>query len=134
MIEITNKTISPDAVVNKAKTNGSGCVVTYIGVIRQSSRGKNVLSVEYKDTRGDAAAKLQRVVDEARQKWQLEGVAFTHRVGKLNVGDINLVVAVAAAHRTEGFAASQFIIYRFKEELPTSKIETYQDGTIWEGN
>jgi len=134
MIEITDKPISADEVVKKVKTDGSGCVVTYVGVIREYSRDKRVLSVEYRDTDGDAAKKLALITDEAAQRWPLEKVAFTHRVGRLEVGDINLVLAVASAHREQGFAAAQFIIDRFKEYLPTHKIETYQDGTSWEGD
>jgi len=63
----------------------------------------------------------------------VDNVAIYHRVGRLNVGDINLVVAVASAHRAEGFAACQYAIDRFKQELPTSKKETYLDGSVWEG-
>ncbi len=68
--------------------------------------------------------------EEARQRWQVENIAISHRVGKLKVGEINLVVAVASAHRSEGFAACQYVIDQFKERLPTRKTETYQDGSI----
>ena len=131
MIEITAKPISPNLVVNKVKTDSSGCVVTYVGLIRDYSRGKRVLSVEYKDTEGRAENKLQEIVSETRQKWQLNNIAIYHRIGKLKVGDINLVVAVASAHRQEGFAACQYAIDRFKQALPTHKKETYKDGSIW---
>jgi molybdopterin synthase catalytic subunit len=130
MIQITKETISPEQVVARAKTNGSGCVVTYVGLIRDNSHGKPVLSVEYQDSLGNAEKALQIIADEARKRWQLEDVAISHRIGKLRVGDINLVVAVASAHRGEGFAACQFIIDRFKESLPTRKTETYRDGGI----
>lgn len=131
MVEITKNPISPELVVNKAKTNGSGCVLTYIGVIRENSRGKPVLSVEYEDPDGTAQDKLRKIVSEIKQKWQLEGVAICHRIGKLKVGDINVVLAVASAHRQEGFAACQYAIDRFKQVMPTRKKETYQDGSIW---
>lgn len=134
MIEITRELISPERVVNKVKTDDSGCVVTYVGLIRLNSRGKKVLSVEYQDPAGTAASRLQEIVDKARQKWTVENIAITHRIGKLQVGDINLVVAVASAHRQEGFAASQYIIDGFKRLIPTRKTETYQDGsTLIEG-
>jgi len=129
MIEIKREPISPERVVNKVKTDDSGCVVTYIGLIRQNSRGKKVLSVEYQDPAGTATNRLQEIADEAKQKWPVENIAITHRIGKLQVGDINLVVAVASAHRQEGFAASQYIIDGFKRLIPTRKTETYQDGT-----
>ena len=130
MIEITQNPISPELVINKVKTDTSGCVAAYIGLIRQYSQGKQVLSVEYSDAQGKAAGKLQEVADETRKKWQINNIAIYHRIGKLKVGDINLTVAIAASHRQEGFAACQFVIDRFKETLPTRKIETYQDGSI----
>lgn len=134
MIMITDKPISPELVVNAVKTHDSGCVVTYVGLIRNNSRGKPVLSVEYRDTHGTAKEGLRQIVEEIKRRFPVNDVAICHRVGKLNVGDINLVVAIAAGHRGEGFAASQFAIDRFKESLPTAKRETYQDGSVWTGD
>jgi len=131
MIEVTAKPISPELVVSKVKTDGSGCVVTYVGLIRDYSRGKPVLSVEYEDVTGRAEDSLREIADEVKQKWQLENVAICHRTGKLKVGDINLVVAIASGHRGEGFAACQYAIDRFKQKLPTRKKETYRDGSVW---
>ena len=133
MIQITDKPISPELVVNKARTSGSGCVVTYVGLIRDNSRGKSVLSVEYEDADGRAGDRLREIAEEIKQKWPVNNVVIYHRVGKLNVGDINLVVAVAAAHRGEGLAATAYAVDCFKEKLPTSKKETYTDGSVWAG-
>ena len=131
MIEISKKPISPELVVNTVKTDSSGCVVTYVGLIRHTSKGKAVLSVEYEDTEGTAEKKLEEIDSEIRQKWQVNvnNVAICHRIGKLNVGDINFLVAVAAAHRQEGFEACQYAVDRFKEIMPTQKKETYTDGS-----
>ena len=134
MIRIVDKPISPELVVNKVKTDSSGCVVTYVGLIRDYSRGKPVLSVEYEDADGKAEDRLRKIADDIKQKWPVSNVAIYHRVGKLKVGDINLVVAIAAAHREEGFAASQYAIDQFKQKLPTRKRETYQDGSVWTGD
>ena len=131
MIEITDSPISPELVVSKVKTDSSGCVVSYIGLIREYSRGKPVLSVEYKDTNGTAESKLQEIASETKLKWQLNNIAICHRIGKLKVGDINLVIAVASAHRQEGFAPCQYAIDRFKQIMPTQKKETYQDDSLW---
>ena len=130
MIEITQKPISPESVVNKVKTDSSGCVVAYIGLIRHYSQGKQVVSVEYEDARHKAKDRLQQIASEIGQKWQINNVAICHRIGKLKVGEINLVVAIAAAHRQEGFAACQYAIDRFKEIMPTKKRETYTNGSI----
>ena len=128
---ITDKPILPELVVDKVKTDSSGCVVAYIGLIREYSRGKQVVSVEYKDPKGTAENRLREIAGEARQKWQLNNIAIYHRTGKLKVGDITLVIAVASAHRQEGIAACQYAIDRFKQIMPTHKTETYQDGSIW---
>ena len=131
MIEITEKPIFPELVVGKVKTDNSGCMVTYIGLIRDYSRDKPVLSVEYEDVGGKAEKRLQEIASEIEQKWPINNVAICHRIGKLKVGDINLVVAIAAAHREAGFAACQYAIDQFKQKLPTRKKETYQDGSVW---
>ncbi len=131
MVEITAEPISPEVIVNRVKGDKSGGVVTYVGLIRENSRDKKVASVEYCDSDGKAASRLEEIVNEANQRWQLNAIAICHRTGSLKVGDINLVVAIASAHRKEGFAACQHVIDRFKEKLPTDKRETYLDGSIW---
>jgi molybdopterin synthase catalytic subunit len=131
MIKITDQPISPEAVIDEVRTPGSGCVVTYVGLIRDNSRGRPVLSVEYTDADGRAVVVLRQIAAEIKRKWLVNEVAIYHRVGKLNVGDINFVVAIAAAHRVEGFAASQYAVDQFKEHRPTAKEETYRDGSVF---
>lgn len=128
MIEVTDKPISPEQVINSVRAESCGCVVTYVGLIRNNNHGKPVLFVEYQNSKGDAATALRAIASEAKKKWPVEQVAISHRVGRLKVGEINLVVAVASAHRSEGFAACQFIIDKFKEKLPTQKAEAYRNG------
>ena len=130
MIELSKNPISPQHVIDKAKSDSSGCVVSYIGLIRNYSQNKAVLSVEYQDIEGDAEKKLSEIAEETKKRWQINGLAITHRIGKLKVGDINLAVAVASAHRKEGLAACQYVIDQFKQRLPTNKKETYKDGDI----
>jgi molybdopterin synthase catalytic subunit len=89
-----------------------------------------VLSVEYQNSKGQAENELREIAQEAGQRWQVENIAISHRVGRLKVGEINLAVAVASAHRSEGFAACQYVVDRFKERLPTKKIETYQEASV----
>ena len=83
---------------------------------------------------GAGVGSRRKIAAEIKQKWPVNNVAIYHRVGKLNVGDINLVVAIAAAHRGEGLEAVQFAVDRFKEKLPTAKKETYTDGSVWTGD
>jgi molybdopterin synthase catalytic subunit len=133
VIQITDRPISPEKIISKVKTPDSGCVVAYIGLIRDNSRGKQVLAVEYEDTGGRAADALRDIVVEIKKKWPVNKVAISHRTGRLMVGEINFVVAIAAGHREEGYAASQYAVDRFKEKLPTAKRETYTDGSVWTG-
>jgi molybdopterin synthase catalytic subunit len=132
MVKITSDVIDIEGVINSTRNEDSGGIIAYIGLIRNTSRGKPVLSVEYSDPDGMAEARLQGIADAIKDKWPINDMAFVHRIGKLKVGDNNLVVAIAASHRQEGFAACQYAIDQFKEKLPTRKKETYLDGTYHE--
>ena len=134
MIKITDEPLSPEHIVSEVKTPGSGCALSYVGLIRDTSYGKQVASVEYSDPDGTAEDGLQKIADELKQTWELNEVSIYHRIGKLNVGDINLVIAISSAHRGEAFAACQRAVDLFKEKLPTSKVETYTDGSIKSGS
>ena len=130
MIRVTEKAILPEEVIDKARNDSSGCVVVYVGLIRSYSQGRAVLSVEYEDSQRNAESTLREIARETKQRWHIEDIAISHRVGKLRVGEINLVVAVASAHRSEGFAACQYLIDQFKERSPTEKTETYQNSSV----
>ncbi|MBN1369462.1 MAG: molybdenum cofactor biosynthesis protein MoaE [Dehalococcoidaceae bacterium] len=129
MVEITSTVVSPEYIVKATKTADSGCVATYVGLIRDNNNEKAVASVEYSGRGDHAAAVLQSIVDEAKKRWPVNEMSIVHRTGVLNVGDINLVIAVAAGHRGEAFAACSFAVDQFKARRPTDKIERYLDGT-----
>jgi molybdopterin synthase catalytic subunit len=129
-VKIVDQPISPEEVVNQAKTRDSGCVVSYIGLIRDNSHEKPVLSVEYRDQDGQAEARLTRLAGEISDKFKINNLAMVHRTGVLKVNDINIVFAFACAHRQEGFAACSYAVDHFKEEMPTEKKETYLDGSV----
>jgi len=130
MVGITDKPLQPEKAVSMVKTDNSGCVAVYVGLIRDNSYGKQVLSVEYIDVGGRAEEGLRRIETEIRQKWPVNNMAILHRIGKLKVGDINLVVAIACGHREEAFAACHYAVDRFKELMPAKKRETYTDGSV----
>jgi molybdopterin synthase catalytic subunit len=134
MIKITDKPLKPEEVINHAKTSDSGCVATYVGLIRDNSRDKLVKSVEYRDVDGKAAERLEAIAAEIQRSFPVNSVVIYHRKGVLKVGDINLVVAIGAGHRGEGLAAVARTVDLFKEKLPTSKKETYLDGGTFEGH
>jgi molybdopterin synthase catalytic subunit len=131
---ITHEKLSPESVIDLVRSRDSGCVVTYVGLIRDNSRGYSVQTVEYQDNTGRAADALEGIIRESMQRWPLNAMAIYHRVGVLNVNDCNLVVAIGAGHRGEGLAACAFAVDQFKAKLPTTKIETYADGSIYHGH
>jgi len=124
-VDIVAQPISPEQVVHRVKTNNSGCVATYVGLIRDESHGKPVLSIEYRNDSGKARERLIDIAREIIEKFPVNKVGIAHRIGVLKVGEINFVAAIAAGHRQEGFAACQYAVDRFKELLPTVKIEKY---------
>lgn len=129
-IKITDKPIRPEEIIAQAKSNDSGCVVTYVGLIRNSSHDKPVQSVEYRDNDGQAEKKLISLAEDIKNSYPVNNLAMCHRVGKLNVGDINIVFAFACGHRQEGFAACAYAVDKFKDSMPTKKKETYLDGSV----
>ena len=131
--KIVKESIKPDDVISLVRTRDSGCVVTYVGLIRDNSHGRAVRSVEYRDPEGTAEAGLMAIVQEAMRRFPLNSMAIFHRVGVLQVNDINLVVAIGAGHRGEGLDACRFAVDQFKARLPTEKTETCTDGTTYQG-
>jgi molybdopterin synthase catalytic subunit len=132
MIGVTDSPLSPESVIAKVRSSDCGCVAAYIGLIRDHSEGKPVRSVEYRDPDEKAKARLQEIAAEARHRWPNTRIAISHRTGILKVGEVNLVIAVAAPNRQEGFHACQFAVDQFKLKLPTRKRETYQNGMVSE--
>ena len=127
MIEITQTPILPEVAINKVRKDAYGCVVTFVGMVRDLSHGKRVLFLEYEPSSKELARReLQRIADEIRAKWQLEDVAIYHRLGRLEVGEITSVFAIAVPHRREAFEACQYAIDRFKEVVPMWEREITQ--------
>ena len=131
MVEITDKPISPDSLVAGLHKAEHGAVVTFTGVVRTPSRGKDVRSIEYEAFTELARKRLQQIVDEIREKWQLQDVGISHRVGRVKKGEAAVVIVVAAGHRKEAFAACEYAIDRIKEIVPIWKKEIYSDGEVW---
>ena len=120
MIEITWAPILPELSINKVRKDSYGCVVTFVGTVRDtSSSGKKALFLENATSAEKLATKeLQQIANEIQSKWQLEDIVICHRLGRLKVGEITLVVAIAAPHRNEAFEACQYALDCFKQVVP----------------
>ena len=128
MIEITLEPLSPELIIDKIRKDDYGAVVTFIGTVRNTTRGKKVTFLEIETCGEKAEAKLCEVISEIHQKWQLQNIAICRRIGKLKVGEIALVIAVAAPHRQEAFQACQYAVDRLKQGGVTTEKEIYKAG------
>jgi molybdopterin synthase catalytic subunit len=128
LIEITQDPLLPEIAINRVRKDAYGCVVTFMGLVRDSSSsGKKVLFLEYDVSSHEVARReLQRIADEIEARWQLEDIAIFHRIGRLEVGESTLVVAIAAPHRKEAFEACQYALDRFKEVVSMWEKEVTQ--------
>jgi len=124
LIEITPTPILPETIINKVRKDAYGCVVTFIGTVRGFSSGKRVLLLEFNaKAKGQVEKEIQQIAEEIQARWQLEDIAICHRMGRLKVGEITLVIAIAAPHRQEAFAACQYAVDRLKQIAPLWKRE-----------
>ena len=109
----------------------AGAVVTFTGVVRNHSRGKNVTFLEYEAYTPMADLALDQIAHEMAGRWCLRAVAMSQRVGRLDVGVASIGIAVSAPHRQDAFAACAYAIDRIKEILPVWKKEFASDGAAW---
>ena len=130
-IEITTAPISTEAVAEKVKRDSYGALVTFEGRVRDNSEGQRVLYMEYEAFQEMAHKKLAEIADEVRARWQPLDIAMSHRVGRLEVGEVALAIAVASPHRKEAFAACQYAVDRIKEIVPIWKKEIRENGGVW---
>ena len=133
MIEITSKPISVQPIIDRVKKNNNGAIVTFIGTVRDNSEGKRVLYLEYEVYPEMAENKLKEICTEIRNRWLCD-VDIVHRIGKLELGDIAVVIVIGSAHRLEAFQACQYAIDRIKAIVPIWKKEFYEDGSKWVGH
>jgi molybdopterin synthase catalytic subunit len=124
--------IDPAALVAHVSRADAGAVVVFLGTVRDHSEGREgVTALDYEAYEGAAEAEMERVVSEARGRWDLGTVALAHRVGRLVVGEVSVGVAVSSAHRPEAFEAARFMIDELKAGVPIWKKEHWADGSEW---
>ncbi len=130
---VTASLLSLDAVVRAVLSTARGAVVTFSGAVRDATHGKAVVRLEYEAYAPMAEKKLAEIAAEAAAQWLGARVAIHHRVGVLSPGELAVVIAAAAPHRAEAFAACRHAIERLKADVPIWKKEVYADGAVWVG-
>jgi molybdopterin synthase catalytic subunit len=122
LLEITDKPIVPEQVIARIEWDECGALVTFTGRVRSRSEGKRVLSLEHDATKYGAERILNDIAVEMRKRWNLGQLAFCYRTGPVEPGGITLVIAVAAFHRPEAFAACEYAIDSFKQTVSAEEV------------
>lgn len=134
LFEIVNEPISIEAITKKVIRNEAGAVTTFVGTVREFTHGKRTLSLEYQAYEKMAVKMLEQIGKEINQKWKDAKVAITHRVGKLAISEIAVVIAVSTPHRKDAYEANEYAIERIKQIVPIWKKEIWEDGESWIGD
>lgn len=133
LFRVVDTPLSLEPVVKAVSRVSQGGLVTFTGVVRDHSKGKDVTRLEYEAYAPMAEKKLEEIALEAKAKWPGVEVAVMHRVGALQPGELAVVIAVSAPHRKEAFRACEYVIDRLKEDVPIWKKEFAADGAVWVG-
>ncbi len=132
LFEITSEEVSADQVIARLADSGMGAVIAFIGVVRGVTAGRKVRYLQYEAYPEMAEEALEQIADEIRVRWKtIEKVAIVHRVGRLEIGETSVVIALSAGHREEVFDAARYAIDRLKEIAPIWKKEVWTDGAEW---
>ncbi len=129
MIEITTAPIDVAAVLAKVESPLAGAVVLFLGTTREVTGDRRTRWLDYDCYSEMARAKLEQLEAEARRRWPIEGCAIVHRVGRVEIGQSSVAVAVSSPHRQDGFEAARWLIDTLKETVPIWKQEHWADGS-----
>ena len=131
LISITSEPIVPAEVLDLVKSENSGSVNLFIGTVRNKTENKEVIKLEFEAYETMAVKEMEKIAQQAKQKWPINQIAIHHRLGALLIGDIPVVIAVSSPHRKQGFEACQFAIDSLKKTVPIWKKEFFTDGEEW---
>jgi molybdopterin synthase catalytic subunit len=129
MIELTHQPIDSAAVLASVASTDAGAVVLFLGTTREFTRGRQTASLDYECYPEMAEKKLSELEAEARSRWPLTGCAIVHRLGRLELGEASIAIAVSSPHRQVAFEAGMWLIDTIKEVVPIWKQENWADGT-----
>lgn len=125
---VTREPLDPSALLGAVAAPSNGAVLLFWGVVRDHNEGRAVSHLEYDAYIPMAEAKLSEIVAEARSRWAVARIAVMHRMGRLEIGEASVGIAVATPHRAEAYDASRYIIEELKQRVPIWKREGYAEG------
>jgi molybdopterin synthase catalytic subunit len=128
---ITRDPIPVAALAGQIRAPEDGAVVVFEGIVRNNSRGRATLYLEYEGYEPMALGKMEQIGREAKQKFAIDSIGMIHRLGRMEIGETSVAIFVAAAHRRAAFEACQYGIDRLKQIVPIWKKEYFADGAVW---
>ncbi|MBW3539610.1 MAG: molybdenum cofactor biosynthesis protein MoaE [Planctomycetes bacterium] len=129
MIQLTRDEIDYVAMTEAVRTPQAGAVVLFLGTVREMTAGRRTVALDYEGYPEMAESKMRELAEEARRRWPVEKLAIAHRLGRLELGDVSVAIAVSCPHRHQAFDAGRFLIDTLKETVPIWKKENWADGT-----
>ncbi|HTD97395.1 MAG TPA: molybdenum cofactor biosynthesis protein MoaE [Edaphobacter sp.] len=130
-IEITDAVIPSTEIVAEMKAGTDGAVCVFDGIVRDNTRGRQTLHLDYEAYREMALDQMRGLAAEAIAKFGVRDVALIHRLGRLLVGETSVLIVVASAHRGAAFDACRWLIDTLKKTVPIWKKEQFADGAVW---
>lgn len=132
--EVTDQPLVADEVAARVTNPQSGATLVFVGTVREWTKGKRTVLLEYEAYPEMAEGQMKVIGDEIATRWQGARTAIAHRVGRLTIGEASVVIAVATPHRADAFEACRHAIERLKQIVPIWKKEVWEDGEEWVGS
>ncbi len=130
-VEILDTVLPTAEVMEQIKAGSDGAVCVFDGIVRNNTRGRQTLYLDYEAFREMAQAQMEGLAAEAVTRFEVREVALLHRLGRLQVGETSVLIVVASAHRGAAFEACRWLIDTLKKQVPIWKKETFVDGAVW---
>jgi len=130
-VEIVDNPIAADGIVTGMKAGSDGAICTFDGIVRDNTRGRKTLYLDYEAYREMALEQMKSLATEATARFGVRDVAIVHRLGRLTVGETSVLIVVASAHRGAAFDACRWLIDTLKKTVPIWKKEQFEDGALW---
>lgn len=131
LVRIVREPIDPLALMNQVRGPGDGAVAGFDGCVRNNSGGRATLYLEYEGYEPMALAKMREICGQIHERFAVDRVALVHRLGRLEIGETSVFIAVSAAHRGPAFEACRYAIDTLKRIVPIWKKEFFADGAVW---
>jgi molybdopterin synthase catalytic subunit len=126
---IITREIDPAALINEVGSPQCGAISVFIGTVRDVNDGRSVSSMEYSAYTSMAESELERILDEAEERFGVSALVVEHRIGLLGLGDVSVTIAAAHQHRAPALDCTRYVIEEIKKRVPIWKMEHYADGT-----